>query len=109
MVQKIMLNSGARGGPLVLVIFLLPERGAGCICISSEKAGRRMLHMVPVIEKKLETRDYQGEDEQLQAELLKGLVPCSPSASENTEFSPAIPCSRDILNAVGRGLSFVLL
>lgn len=55
MVQKIMLNSGAWGGPLVLVIFLLPERGAGCICISSEKAGRRMLHMVPVIEKKLET------------------------------------------------------
>lgn len=46
-----MLNGGAWVGPLVLVGFLLPERGAGCIYISVEKAGRRMLHMVQVTEK----------------------------------------------------------
>lgn len=42
------------GRDLVLVVFLCPERGAGCISVSPEKAGRRMLHAVSVVDKKEE-------------------------------------------------------
>lgn len=58
------------------------------VFIFLQKAGRRML---PATEKEL-----REIIRMIWAELSKGLVPCSPSGSETTGFSQAVPCSRDI-------------
>lgn len=109
LVQNMMLNGGAWVGPRFGGISFAWAWSWMHLYFCRESWEEDAAHGASHWKATSDSRDYQDQVGQLQAELSEGLMPCSPSASETTEFSQVIPCSRDIINTVGRGLSSVLL